>query len=294
MLKRHWHWIVCMIAIFGGLAIAYTYQRIADETKPSMGSYDAYQPSRDASAPKRREAGELKPTFYDPHCLIPQNQSDADLCAQWSAVKSVSEGNRLVRISSLIALVTGALSIIATMIGTILVYKSLQHSEEGIAAAVQANNIAQETAKRELRAYVGVTNFEIIEQDDGFPLFKVLYKNGGQTPARDCISLATIAILSGVDRNYAEDIPDGPLLSKLASSSILPGDFNNDVVKFRVTVEKFGDLLADGDVVFLYGWIRYIDIFGEQHETKFRAFVDAMSIGVRYGLSIAPYGNSST
>lgn len=84
----------------GGL---YAYREFYEPAKYQYPA-ERYEPARDATQPiaSKEHPGAQA---YDPHCNQPQNHDDADLCAQWGAVRAVEETNRLTRVGLKLAAV---------------------------------------------------------------------------------------------------------------------------------------------------------------------------------------------
>jgi hypothetical protein len=142
MSRSYWGYVLAAVIGLGVIASSVGYYEVDQATRAKYPG-DHYQPARDASLPKFMP-GKPQPKKYDPNCQQPQNATDADLCAQWGAVKAVDESNRLVRVGILLSFILGAIGVIATAIGTILVYRSLMQTREGIEAARAANKIAED------------------------------------------------------------------------------------------------------------------------------------------------------
>lgn len=186
MPRSYWGIILAIVVGLGLLASAGGYYVIEQSAHPKYAE-DSYQPARDASLPKPAIAGQLKAQEYDPHCKRPNTATDGDLCAQWSAVKAVDESNRLTRLNILIAYVLGALGVVATGIGAILVFRSLQQTDAAL-------SLARDSSKQELRAYVDFddTYFIFDGHDERKPIniplgIAITLKNFGNTPANKVV-----------------------------------------------------------------------------------------------------------
>lgn len=129
---------------------------------------------------------------------------------------------------------------------------------------------ADETAKRQLRAYVGVESVKIQnEKRTNGGVDQYVYveaRNFGQTPASHC--------------SYWLDISSQrlPLLTELTKSDSVQ-DSSIGVVaptgKFRARtelplLENDGEINAGRSAMYLHGQFHYADVFGRRHTTNFR------------------------
>lgn len=145
MPRSYWRIVA---SIVGGLvalgflafAASYSYREFYEPAEYEYAA-ERYQPSRDTSYPvstKEKPATEA----YDPRCDQPQNRDDADLCAQWGAVRAVNETNRLTRVALKlgyigfwVALTGGALG----LVGTAYLIKTFRENQRAADAAHDAN-----------------------------------------------------------------------------------------------------------------------------------------------------------
>src|SRR4051812_5480882 len=95
----HWRIIAAVIgclAVYGGLAAG---ESIYDHNSPNPDRY----PKADHSSPKPTAPIQYQDTRqsggYRAYCREPKDREDSDLCAQWSGVEAVREGNRIAQSS---------------------------------------------------------------------------------------------------------------------------------------------------------------------------------------------------
>jgi hypothetical protein len=153
---------------------------------------------------------------------------------------------------------------------------STYYSSKQWEAVKQSLVDARETREIENRAYVVVKGIELLrapiklgEPNEGF----VTYVNTGSTPARN-VSFRSVA------RFIVPPLPNPPPLENLdperAGSLIVaaPGvELRGSTSPFKVDEDQFVTDLADGKkTMFIYGVIKYTDIFDEVHETQFCGF----------------------
>ncbi|MEQ9663673.1 MAG: hypothetical protein RLN87_14125 [Parasphingopyxis sp.] len=216
-----------------------------------------YQPARDPSLPERVE-NKPQPEPYQPNCQNPQSREDADLCAQWAAVEQVTEANRLS--SRALQLSVGAL--IFTVIGTGLLVWTLDETRQ--------------TARRELRAYVSTRPYALESLSVGqHPIFHILQKNGGQTPAYDSFlygwtfyySTANLPLLELPVRQPLD--PDSAQIERStlhAQESPMAGVITSHAA---LTQEQFDGIMAGELILYVAGIIEYTDTFGRKQSTEF-------------------------
>jgi hypothetical protein len=145
-------------------------------------------------------------------------------------------------------------------------------AERAADATAASVDLARDTAKRQLRAYVTVNG--VIRTKDPGDLsgkgFAVLVdiKNNGQTPASDSLQWARI------------EIREFPLVTPLPihclenpTRGILPPEAKNlafpTFTRDLTTIEE-NAILANHTAVYVYGEIEYLDVFGDRHLTQFR------------------------
>jgi hypothetical protein len=145
-------------------------------------------------------------------------------------------------------------------------------AERAAKATENSVDLARDTAKRQLRAYVTVNG--VIRTKDPGKLngegFAVLVdvKNSGQTPASDLLVWANI------------EIREFPLVTCLPlhclenpTRVILPPDTKNLAFptfdRDLTTIEE-NAILKNHTAVYVYGEIEYLDVFGNRHLTQFR------------------------
>jgi len=155
------------------------------------------------------------------------------------------------------------------------------------------------TARRQLRAYVFVSSAKVtnVIDDDGMPKAVVVIKNSGQTPAYDLLnatgftantypSLPTLK-LTIADEDFSISKTRISLGPKDTSISITTAD--------RKLTEQQWASIADGTgAVYVYGEIRYRDVFGKNQRTRYRLMMGG-AVGVSGGqLTGCEEGNEAT
>ncbi len=186
-----------------------------------------------------------------------------------------------------------------TFAGTVLLIWNL-------VVARGANRISQDTAKHQLRAYLGT----IIATDgnskgfdwDKFGRFigpQVGYRNFGQTPASNVTCVTRAKVLTETESAANEWNVEQPLGM---DSVIHPGDIitrmividdPNGPIQQGVCECRRRGILEGTHVIWIWGRVEYADIYGDPHVTNFRYFIDKVSFK-RGVIHPAPKGNSAT
>jgi hypothetical protein len=127
---------------------------------------------------------------------------------------------------------------------------------------------AEDTAKRQLRAYVDINRGEIFDPLD--PVKRrafVEVKNYGETPANSKTMWVNVVAREWPLNSVLDDPPKNFSLGKAP----LPPDRTSAIevpIQFCGKIEE--QLLSDAMAVYVYGQIRYTDIFGDKQITNFR------------------------
>jgi hypothetical protein len=145
-------------------------------------------------------------------------------------------------------------------------------AERAADATAASVDLARDTAKRQLRAYVTVNG--IIRTKDPGDLegagFAVLVdiKNNGQTPAFDLLQWAQIEI---------KEFPLETLLPihclQNPTRGILPPETKSvafPVFTRALTNFEENAIRANHTAIYVYGEVDYLDVFGDRHFTRFR------------------------
>jgi hypothetical protein len=175
------------------------------------------------------------------------------------------------------------LSAILSFIGTLLILCTLILTRK-------ANEIAKDTAKRQLRAYLISNGGQIERIPEGF-LLTVTIKNSGQTPAFD---------VKHSSESFGGDYPDGgpPEMPAVNDTHYTVIGANGDFVcAQRLFADDPEDALKnvmDGKLGFwIHGRIEYRDCFGDSHVTKFRQVYGGRIAKVGLGLHGDKHGNEA-
>jgi hypothetical protein len=256
MFRGYWRYVFAIVAGLSVSGSIYVLESLYDAGKQQHTSYH-YQP---ASHPSRLllVPGKTEPQPYQPNCYNPQDDKNADLCAQWAAVDQVGESNRLTSIN----LSLGILTLIFTVGSAILLVWTLIETRE--------------TARRELRAYVfpesvgiSVLTNQPDKSHNGRISGTIIIKNSGQTPAYQLEHWGEVALglvseedaLQVVNDGYApiqNVIPPGGMLHK--HRRMERGPSPDEIIGLNKGIFA----------IYMFGRIDYVDAFDRKRFTNYR------------------------
>ncbi len=165
-----------------------------------------------------------------------------------SLLKRVEKNERvlLVIFTALIAVFTVVLAL-----STFFLWRSTENLVHG----------AEDTAQRQLRAYVSVVAVQLYQFGTEKPVIGGLeIVNNGQTPAYKIT--ATINVGTGLTKSAA---PRGPLALDPKAKIYLWG-----ATESPLTQDDYDAVVRSAASIFVYGEIRYVDAFGKNHFSRFR------------------------
>ncbi len=206
-------------------------------------------------------------------CGPRQYGSHADLCAQWKAADAAAD-------SAWWAWAAGVLGIIS-LAGVFIAIGLTAHS----------NWIARDTARRQLRAYVTVTDVQFRPTPENAVRASVNFKNSGTTPATDLTVHLTIHVMRW------DEYVDDPLPNKAAewvkSTAVVGGGGDAQISNDQpLNAGVSTHVVFTRDCLIAQGFIAYRDIFKKPQRTDFKYFSDATTRSLGHGVVAAPTGNS--
>ncbi|RWP19276.1 MAG: hypothetical protein EOR00_09215 [Mesorhizobium sp.] len=152
-----------------------------------------------------------------------------------------------------------------------LVRDTLRANTEAVSQARAANQIAQETAERQLRAYVLPANCNMEFADNGEPIAHVRIQNFGQTPAFDVKTWIHIWVEAFPK---AVEFPTPPDDFQTAQGILGPG-FHGTFRHRRelpIGLWELKQIQQKKAAIYVYGLIEYRDCFGQKRQSKFMRF----------------------
>lgn len=135
------------------------------------GGFDVAVASKDIAQPAER-------------CASGEPEFGSEICAQWAAVKSAREATRIAWIA-----MYGNLAALAGLLATLLATAwAARAANKAAIAAERAIEIAERTAKQQLRAYVSLLGFKMLlhrDANENIVEGEIVahWRNAGQTPA---------------------------------------------------------------------------------------------------------------
>jgi hypothetical protein len=161
---------------------------------------------------------------------------------------------------------------------------------------------AEKTAKRQLRAYLGVA-FNFRPHCESGEKFRtaMFVPNCGQTPARETLIKGWLKVMPTkltMDDVISAMVDGSATEDSEAPVSCYPGDNQRLFPTLRSDEPATADVIAaiqSGIEQRLYavGTIEYYDVFGEKHHTAFCAYYNHSSVTDNYWLNSGLYGHAS-
>ena len=192
-------------------------------------------------------------------------------------------------------MLVAAFSAIVTTIGTVFLYKQIRLTREAVEDTGRAtglmeaqNTLAEQTAQRQLRAYIGFVEIKAKRFRGGMtPTFSVKIKNAGQSPALRVRCLARLfmemnATPHDVKVRFGET-------SDQSVVNILPGQSPDVEWQLPRPLEaEVYNAIVDGSIAMVYaGVVEYWDIFGKRHISTFKNFINREQMGTKDSLTLS-------
>ena len=275
-----------LLVIALGLVLASNHAYAKSGDKQQKAEQPIAQSLSDIAAANRQQAELAKRADQDEtSCSQRQYGSSADLCAQWKAADAASD-------SAWWAWIAGISTVIST--SAVLI---------AIGLTYQANAIARDTAKRQLRAYVflsdangqgTISHFRYAVGEP--PHCMINIKNYGTTPAYKMVYQRGVIVCPWPLPDDFEFPPDDTV-NFAAGSSLAPNDetcFPIPKVDQAVTQNEF-DMVKRGELtIYIWGRVRYSDSFGVSQLTNFCLGTDVNSVSDEHGLRHSHRHNEAT
>jgi hypothetical protein len=194
----------------------------------------------------------------------------------------------------LFALFFTALAMGAAITSAIIAFRALEAVTRSADTAREANRISQDTAKRQLRAYLGfspghVTQFAANQQ------FKSenTVKNYGLTPAYN-VAITHGARVEPRSPAASYNVPGHLIMTTKTDATILPQHERTSrlVGAAALTEAQYNDIVKGAMVLVHQGTIEYVDIFKTHRFTNFCFFYGVDEIKVGYGSLCTNYNNA--
>lgn len=252
-----------VVALVGWLSLAAVNPQPQANKQTEAAQQHAEPPQR---APEYRAYPDKN---ADP-CYYAKDHDAADLCAQWRAAIAAEKAAKAAQGANGWAMVAAILSLFG--VGGII-YALLQ-THSALGEARKGNELAEQTARRELRAYVTTEDHDIIEFFRGGPtILRAKIWNRGQTPAYD---MKVWSIVGGT----LDEPDDFKVMQKKRddfrqSKSVLgPGQWmlHENGCQGPLENDAYIGIATGGIKLVFAGVVTYRDAFGRRRFTTFKQF----------------------
>ena len=271
------------LAAFGWLILsAQTPQPKAEHERAQAAERIGQPAPRRAPVPVEVVNQPSEPSGYHDPCQYNQNDSRSDLCAQWTAANGAQAAAYYAG-WQLWAAAAGMVGLLVTIWLTSCAVKAAQASVA----------VAQDTAKRQLRAYLAVSKVEVrdVQPDCIWGYIHII--NQGATPAR--ITQAFERAWIG-PATQTDPINEGPpaqdyLHLRDQLSQGLP-----DKILFQVNDPAEIKKLDGSKTIdfYIYGRIEYQDVFGDPQWLTFAFRNDGWVVSKESSFSPSIHGNDGS
>ncbi len=226
-------------------------------------------------------------------CYQADNHDAADLCAQWRAALAAEKAAEAARLGNYIGAVAALLSL-----GSIaLVVMALKQTEKSlrlahrdratatrraVAAAGEAAAalaiareqvaISDDTAKRQLRAYITVEPCGINQAEKGLHRVPLLLENQGATPAKNVMVFGYFAIVGNFHPREFNPSDLNVTLTATPSDGVIGPKAPRYVYAFmpsEIAKPYLLEIDAEQVAIVHFGFVSYDDDFGQPRETHF-------------------------
>ncbi|PKP95018.1 MAG: hypothetical protein CVT75_03405 [Alphaproteobacteria bacterium HGW-Alphaproteobacteria-14] len=193
-----------------------------------------------------------------------QTKDNLELRAVQAAEASVVQADRAVDVS----IASAAISVVAF----IALLITILQGRAALRRAAEANTIASDSMKRQLRAYLSVEPHGVQIPEPGWISVPISMENNGNTPATDLEVAGDVILLVGDPREF-NPATDGRITDETLTSENAIGPHVKRFHYAKVPDDFIGEhrmAIHSGDAAIVhYGWIAYTDVFGDRHRTNF-------------------------
>lgn len=159
-----------------------------------------------------------------------------------------------------------AFGVIVSIVTVVFLAANYLQTKVALVAANTANNIMQETAKRQLRAYIYVeVDVESVEGKKFRKTGKLILRNTGQIPAK--ITGVSLTVKDDVIRGQPPSMEIDPLTPE---GFYIHGGRQTTYSNFPYTDTMEMEINGEKQCVYFWGVVHYLDGMGDARHTKFR------------------------
>lgn len=209
------------------------------------------------------EHEQLKPYDGQASCDRPNERSDYDTCSQRRSALAAETSARLNWHQVVAAYIGAGLGFFAAVFTGWAAFAAAAAAR----AAQQSVNFAENTGKRQLRAYLTIDGARascISTVTNIKP--QVVIKNVGQTPA---YSVRACVCIENAPRS--DPPPITKLVPFISDAVIGPGSsIELGCAPIQLTVPEFEAVRSGGNAIFVWGRVEYKDVFGQLHYLTYR------------------------
>ncbi len=151
--------------------------------------------------------------------------------------------------------------------------EAVKDTSEATDAMRKANELAEDTARRQLRAYVGIESISVFDVTMGMkPTAHIVVRNFGQTPV-DKFDVISYMAFGPVGMEVELTVDENP---RLEYSTLPPNVARKGYPKLAavITPDIFALFDSGAARIYVFGEARYEDAFGIPRTTYFRAYYD--------------------
>lgn len=261
-------------AIFGLIATSFGLGCIiAASQYPEPQRYQEYGNAREDKGGTTATANVSRTMQKHTPCQNPESRDESDLCAQWRAAKAGEESALWARIGFF----AGLLGLIGLYWQVVLTRKAVEDTSEATEAMRESNRIAQDNARRQLRAYVSVSpgefSLDMIKPREHKVTLALVFRNGGATPAYQFQHGGNIVVFQP-DRArayFTEGYKTAPITGEGSQITLHTQQDHYGVIESMrlITSAEFDQLQKGNASLYAYGFASYQDIFGVSYTTRF-------------------------
>lgn len=213
---------------------------------------------RQGSLPSPPRGMNLHVSSYRPSCRSPTDGEEQNVCTGMRQAQAAEQANDIAKLSlrwNRLSVGVIAATLLAAIAAAVFGGKAARHTERSADAAGRQVRISEETAQRQLRAYM-VVDMADVHLTGGQILVTVRVRNVGATPAYkvSCHS----GLFVGPDE---QSIPDLPPV-EVTMLTLGRGVEYNLVNHINADPTFVSNAAADIIHVFAFGRVEYEDIFG--------------------------------
>lgn len=264
--------IICAIAIgMGMLCLAFVWLALSPARQGGFHYryYEQQEPKarKDHCEARLRTLGYVKPSEEDQTKDAEAIKKYHDTCQQIRSAEAAEDA----AFYAIWQAVVGTFGLSFVVLATLFAGLAYRETKNQAKAAWHSAYLAEDTSKRQLRAYISVTPFFITAFSNRTRAsIKYRITNHGTTPATIISNVARVEILPySLPANFTFPDLTHPDPGRFV---IHPNQFfeSNRVASRAFTDSEIGEI-TDGrnSRIYIYGAIKYTDIYGTEHFTKF-------------------------